>query len=597
MRESQCQVNMSTVVNGILNSTIGLVCNKLRDYTARKLDQGDINDAELRQIIVRELDDIKTKLDGLLRKDLLASLSFLKEGVTRLYISLERYGETCEKPSTSQAHTEDDKPDGATAMSLGQFPVKQVEGDAILDKASDLHVFIRNLKIASEERYQSAKRSFEEAKRLGTEAFNNTALSTEDRVMAGQLRIASRILGCLDDPEAAVHDCLLYLKELHDLPQVQATFSVWKDSKKGFISGLRQRFNKQKRNIMVESIQEINRFLLNLIVSFTNIKMAAFSWPTITIGNAIYHPIFQNSEIIYNDLRRYRDTRRQIPWVIKFQKDFDCHICEVTGTGKILSRTSSKDGLEMTKRNGECSMFCTIPSENDGQILNKVCCFAVDENDNVYIVVEISLRQKNVSSQYKLLTFDENGNVIGDRALHIIDELECPEISVTKDGKLVIYCHRIKSIYICDSTNAEKDYKFPFPLDARLDEINQLSLTVSDENEIFCAVAKYWCNVFVMHIITMDGKLKRAVEVPTMLTYLYSLNVVFHHFKKTILASSFNTLNISLFTLSKTGELLYEFTIPGWHFRDRTFDHRRLTSHPNGMIAFIDQDNVTMLQM
>lgn len=57
MCESQCQVNMK--VNEIVNSTIG------------------------------ELDDIKTKLDRLSRNDLLASLSFLKEGVTELYISLE----------------------------------------------------------------------------------------------------------------------------------------------------------------------------------------------------------------------------------------------------------------------------------------------------------------------------------------------------------------------------------------------------------------------------------------------------------------------------------------------------------------------------
>ena len=65
--------------------------------------------------------------------------------------------------------------------------------------AFDVHKLLPNLKIAS-------SKSFEEAKRLETEAFNNTALSTEYRVMASKLRIASRILGCLDDPEAAVYD-------------------------------------------------------------------------------------------------------------------------------------------------------------------------------------------------------------------------------------------------------------------------------------------------------------------------------------------------------------------------------------------------------
>ena len=101
----------------------------------------------------------RIKLDGLSRKDLIASLISLKEGVNRLYISLETSNECCEKPSTSQAHTEDDEPEGATVtMTVEQFPVKQVERDAI-DTAFDLHKFIGNLRIISEERYQSAKKS------------------------------------------------------------------------------------------------------------------------------------------------------------------------------------------------------------------------------------------------------------------------------------------------------------------------------------------------------------------------------------------------------------------------------------------------------
>ena len=57
-------------------------------------------------------------------------------------------------------------------------------------------------------------------------------------------------------------------------------------------------------------------------------------------------------------------------------------------------------------------MFYVIPSENDGDILNEICRFAVDENDNVYIVIEIPSCYENVPTQYKLLTFDQNGNAI-----------------------------------------------------------------------------------------------------------------------------------------------------------------------------------------
>ena len=136
-------VNMSAIMSGIVNSAIGLV----RDYTAQELNEGDINDSELRQIVVRELDDIKKKLDGLSRKDLLASISFFKDGVSELYISLEISGESCETPSTSQAHTEDDESEGATAMT-----VKQVEVDTI-NTTFHLQKFIENSKISSKGRY------------------------------------------------------------------------------------------------------------------------------------------------------------------------------------------------------------------------------------------------------------------------------------------------------------------------------------------------------------------------------------------------------------------------------------------------------------
>ena len=70
---------MSSIVTSILSSTVGLLWNKARDLTAAKLKDGDVTDAKIREIVVRELNDIKTKLDGLSRKDLLSSYSFSRK--------------------------------------------------------------------------------------------------------------------------------------------------------------------------------------------------------------------------------------------------------------------------------------------------------------------------------------------------------------------------------------------------------------------------------------------------------------------------------------------------------------------------------------
>ena len=81
---------MSSIVTGILSSTVGLLWNKARDTTAAKLKDGDVTDAKIREVLVRELNDIKTKLDGLSRKDMLSSYRFLKEGVQLLNVSLNK---------------------------------------------------------------------------------------------------------------------------------------------------------------------------------------------------------------------------------------------------------------------------------------------------------------------------------------------------------------------------------------------------------------------------------------------------------------------------------------------------------------------------
>ena len=81
---------MSSIITAVFKATIGLLVNKSRDKAAEKLKDGDVTDQQFRTLIVREIDDIKSKLDGLSRKDLLASISFFEEGIELLY---EVFGE------------------------------------------------------------------------------------------------------------------------------------------------------------------------------------------------------------------------------------------------------------------------------------------------------------------------------------------------------------------------------------------------------------------------------------------------------------------------------------------------------------------------
>ena len=66
------------IITSVLDLTLSLICKKVCNFAANKLKDGDVRDQKWRELIVRELNDIITKLDGLDRKDLLSSICFLK---------------------------------------------------------------------------------------------------------------------------------------------------------------------------------------------------------------------------------------------------------------------------------------------------------------------------------------------------------------------------------------------------------------------------------------------------------------------------------------------------------------------------------------
>lgn len=99
---------MSAVVTAVLKATLGLLLAKGRDCLAKKLQEGDVTDDQFRCMIVRELDDIKSKLDGLARKDLLTSISFFKEGIVFLSNVLDKKCYANYEPESSKVKTRDE---------------------------------------------------------------------------------------------------------------------------------------------------------------------------------------------------------------------------------------------------------------------------------------------------------------------------------------------------------------------------------------------------------------------------------------------------------------------------------------------------------
>jgi len=145
----------------ILNCTLKFLADKLRDKVAEKLGRGDAVDHDLRNLIVADIKEIKSKIDSLARKDLEACIN-------------------------------------TTAVAFENM----------------LHLDQRKNR---EDEYYSAQRAWsmsikrlEDAHSKATDAFSNDALDISDRIKAAHYRIWTTLLVTTDKPANAFTSCIMH---------------------------------------------------------------------------------------------------------------------------------------------------------------------------------------------------------------------------------------------------------------------------------------------------------------------------------------------------------------------------------------------------
>ena len=270
---------MASIIAAVLKATVGLLFNKSRDLAADKLKEGDVTEQQFRNMIVREIDDIKSKLDGLARKDLLTSISIFKEGIVFLYKVLEMKC-SCKKSTA----TEQGAVTQGSRESTSQLSSQSFESDVKVSLAMDME----SLDDSGKRALADAKKRFDEARVKATEAFNNVALSTSDRILAMQYRIMSTILEKIDNPKEAIAACKLCLEELHSMPTVSKSFKV--DKTGGFLS----LFNKEERAQTIKSVCDVNRAVLRITEVTHGVfsrELEGIAWPTVNIGEREVNPL------------------------------------------------------------------------------------------------------------------------------------------------------------------------------------------------------------------------------------------------------------------------------------------------------------------
>ena len=573
---------MSSIVTSILSSTVGLLWNKVRDTTAKHLKDSGITNAQIRQVVVRELNDIDSKLDGLSRKDLLSSYSFLEEGIQLLNASFEKFEQ---KAVVNEG--DDDRGKISRVPSGG-------ESD-ILNEALELSQAMGKLQIDSIE-FDSAKERFKDARKEATHAFCNEALSIRDRIFAAKLRVVSEIFECLDNPETAATSCLSFLKKLHGLPDIREIFSVYLDG------GVKSFFKKTERAENVKSVMMINYVLYRFVSKFSSKHYSALTWPTIQLSDRSFNPIWNWREISTQE--SWGEELSESPFVFNVHKLIAAANGAVKRRGEIVEICSESGDMTVTSRAGTTILpFPTENKEAKAVIERDTLGFACDEDDNVY-VLQHEKTSENMDGHTVLYILDEHYSRVKHKStLHFLSKLDgwgLVSMAINKNSNVVIAGmlgeRHYRYVYVCDNTGQLK-YKFDWEPNCLIvellcdleTEVKQIS--ISDKNEIIVT-----CLDDTVYLYTEKGKLKLTIKVPAGHNVL---GAVFHFvIRKIIVLSYFRKEFLCyLHWYSETGELENSFRFCSDGSSENVFNciTPKIRSHPSGPVAVLSLSYIAYL--
>ncbi|XP_044182769.1 uncharacterized protein LOC122963397 [Acropora millepora] len=394
---------MSSFTAAILKATVGLLVNKGRNVAAEKLKEGDVTNEQLRNLMVSELDDIKSKLDGIARKDVLTSIGFFKEGLVYLYKV---------KPNEEDGKKTQQREDRAAT------PLKQeVESSEASGKTVSVVDEMRSLRLTDTDNstaraLNDAKDRFKQAREKATQAFYNEALSTSDRILAMQYRIMATILEKVDCVPDAVAACRLCLEELHSMPAVKKSLDV--HLQKGFKS----MFNKVEREDTIRSVCRINRVIFH-IAQIVEEDNDITLWPCIDSGEYKVDPLrdVRVTQTIEKDDPQYfllktwpffqegEDTMNFCSWLIAINWKGQLMIAATENIGKCTL-------LKVFDRNGNLLQSLELKppvTESNDYFAWRIIGIASDRSNNVFILTSQTLNRRGCYRK-TVIVFDRHGN-------------------------------------------------------------------------------------------------------------------------------------------------------------------------------------------
>ena len=438
---------MSSLITAVFKATIGLLVNKGRDKLAGKLNEGDVTDQKFRGLVVREIDEIKSKLDGLARKDLLASISLFKEGIELLYDVFESARSSSEHRAITAA---------ATACAE-QFDIAK----------EMLKLDLSALDEPSTRKLSKAKKRFEEARLGATSAFSNEALELPDRLLAMQYRVMATILETIDNPEDCLPACKVCIEDLQDVSGVKECFK--EELKKGLWTwfGL----GKEGRRKIISTVCFSNRVVYDVTLmarGFGTKGQLSINWPCVNIGEEPVNPL-RNQRVAEVLNKQGMVHCSCLPWSFGQEGEVEHKLKYPLGIatntkGQFLIADEGDTTVKVFDSNGKFDLMFNPQTDDADTELDILDVATAGEDDKIYLLVglkkpgaveweyEVQVFNKTADLQHKFPVSRYWGNNWGRDRLTVISYKQSGKILLLTDDVVddnVVYVYELSGEDVC----------------------------------------------------------------------------------------------------------------------------------------------------
>ncbi|XP_067052078.1 uncharacterized protein [Acropora muricata] len=373
------------IVTSLLKAVAGFLVDKARDRAAEKLKEGDVTANKIRALIQREINDIKSKLDALSRKDLLTAIDAFEVGVRYLYQALETGSETVRSSKETLMNATE-------APALTAAIEQAIKNEGITEfgaEAKDLLL--------------QAQKRFEMAREKATEAFNNEALDTLHRITAIRYRVMAAILESVAKSLTATTDlsslsrenalkrarpeCEQSVQQLYSLPDVKKNFEV--ELRSGSFN-FRGRFGRDERRGIICAVCQINYFIHDAL----EFDFDHYDWAAIKIGKKSINLLYSRevAKILDEAGKQHCCVRNE--WSFGHNGEEGHRLKKpkriATNTqGEFLLVDRDYETIKVFDRSGEF-IYKINPQVDDTVIIDRVIDVATDANNNTYVLVSLS---------------------------------------------------------------------------------------------------------------------------------------------------------------------------------------------------------------